>query len=100
MSNTQIHGGSFTLTRTSTTIHRMGDRAGICELLGKCGGGLLFQPGNPKHLARLLMDCDSRGMRMDPCAIHKTWISGLDASLNALDDMVSLALNVGACCID
>jgi glycosyltransferase involved in cell wall biosynthesis len=60
------------------------DRAGIRELLDQCGGGVLFEAGNPKQLARLLMECDFHGMRRDPTNLQTNWRQSFDRQLIAL----------------
>lgn len=60
------------------------DRAGIRELVDKCGGGVLFEAGNPQQLARLLMECDFQSMRRDPAVLQATWRQVFDTQLAAL----------------
>ena len=60
------------------------DRGGIRELLSKWGWGVLFEAGNARQLARVLVECDFQSMRRDPTPFQASWREQFSRSLVAL----------------
>jgi glycosyltransferase involved in cell wall biosynthesis len=60
------------------------DRAGIRELIDRWGGGVLFEPGNVKQLAKVLSDCHFTAMRRAPDEFRAAWLNGFERALEGL----------------
>jgi len=69
------------------------DRAGIHELIEKWGGGMLFETGNARDLARVLTECDFQALRRDPAIFRKKWCDDFNAQLDALTQFVEAKEN-------
>jgi glycosyltransferase involved in cell wall biosynthesis len=64
------------------------DRAGIRELINKWGGGVLFDAGNARQLARLLADYNFQSLRRDPAIFRKNLCDDFNAQIDALFQLV------------
>ena len=61
-------------------------RGGIEELIQRWGGGVLFEPGNARDLARILLGSDLGSLRRDPSVFRETWNAAFRCELDQICD--------------